>query len=159
MKPWKTNGKYIILCGQVPNDKSLRGNDLSYWYKEVAKIASNKYNLPIVWRPHPLDQTGKSLQIPNTTLDIKKPLIESLENAAAIMAFNSNSLIEGIMNGIPGIAFDKGTMAWDVCTNNYKPLIRPNRDDWGRKMGYTQWTHEEIADGTAIKHIFKQYLK
>jgi hypothetical protein len=159
MKPWKEDGKYILLCGQVPKDMSLRGKDLKDWYAEAAKTASEKYDLPVIWRPHPLDKGAPAIKIPKAKLDIKTPLIESLQNAAGIMAFNSNSLIDGVMQGVPAIAFDKGTMTWDICAKDYGPLIRPDRSDWGRKMGYTQWSDEEIANGTAIKHIFKKYLK
>jgi hypothetical protein len=159
MKPWKTGGEYILLCGQVPNDKSLRGKNLSGWYQEATNVASKKYGLPVVWRPHPLDNTGAKIRIPNTRLDVGTPLIQSLDKAAAIMAYNSNSLIDGIMNGVPAIAFDEGTMAWELCSKNYEPLMKPDRSEWGRKMGYTQWTNEELANGSAVSHIFKRYLK
>jgi len=159
MKPWKEDGKYILLCGQVPGDMSLRGKNLTQWYFETTEKASKFYKLPVIWRPHPLDKKGALLNIPKTKLDTNKTINESLENAAAIIAFNSNSLINGIMDGVPAVGFDKGTMAWDICSQGIEPLKRPDRDDWGRKMGYTQWNHNELADGTAIKHIFKEYLK
>jgi hypothetical protein len=158
MKPWKDNGDYILFCGQVPGDMSLRGKKLEGWYFETAKKASDYYKLPIVWRPHPLDKRGVNVRIPKTNFDTNKCINESLENAAAVMAYNSNSLINGIMNGVPAIAFDTGTMAWDVCSHGFEPIKRPDRSDWGRKMGYTQWTHEELANGTALRHIFKKYM-
>lgn len=159
MKPWKTDGKYILFCGQVPGDMSLKGKNLMHWYADAAIRVSEVHKLPIVWRPHPLDKKNKTFLIKNTTMDIGTPLEKSLEDAAAIMAFNSNSLINGVMAGVPPIAFDEGTMVWDIATKNYeKPLKRLDREDWGRKMGYTQWTLEEIANGTAIRHIFRKHL-
>lgn len=158
MKPWKTGGEYILLCGQVPGDMSLKRRNLTRWYGEVAQLASRAYKLPVVWRPHPLDKKNRTLTIKNTTMDVGTPLEESLKGAAAIMAFNSNSLINGVMAGVPPIAFDEGTMVWDLAAKNYEPLKRLDREDWGRKMGYTQWNLEEIANGTAIKHIFQKYL-
>lgn len=158
MKPWKNDGEYILFCGQVPGDMSLKGKDLGEWYISAAQEAYKKYKLPVVWRPHPLDKFGARIKIPKARLDVKTTIKESLKNAATIMAFNSNSLIDGVMAGVPPIAFDNGTMVWDLAAKNYEPLKRLDREDWGRKMGYTQWNHEEIANGTAIKHIFKKYL-
>lgn len=158
MKPWKSGGDYILFCGQVPGDMSLNGKNLVDWYIPTAQKASKEYKLPILWRPHPLDKFGSRIKIPKAKLDVKRPITESLTNAAAIMAFNSNSLIDGVMAGVPPIAFDKGTMVWDLCAKNYEPLKRLDREDWGRKMGYTQWNLEEIENGTAIKHIFREYL-
>lgn len=158
MKPWKFDGEYILFCGQVPGDMSLNGKILVDWYIPTAQKASKEYRLPVVWRPHPLDKFGSRIKIPKAKLDVKTPLTESLKKAAAIMAFNSNSLIDGVMSGVPPIAFDKGTMTWDLCAKNYEPLKRLDREDWGRKMAYTQWSLDEIENGTAIKHIFKEYL-
>lgn len=158
MKPWKNNGEYILFCGQVPGDMSLKGKNLIRWYGETAKKASKVYKLPVVWRPHPLDKKSHNFTIEKLKLDVGTNLLDSIKNAAAVMAFNSNSLIDGVMAGVPPIAFDSGTMVWDLAAKNYEPLKRLDREDWGRKMGYTQWNHEEIANGTAIKHIFKKYL-
>jgi hypothetical protein len=159
MKSWKKEGEYILFCGQVPGDMSLKGKILSDWYISTAHKASNFFELPVVWRPHPLDKHGTNIIIPNAKTDTNKNIVKSLEKAAAIMAFNSNSLINGVMEGVPAIAFDQGTMVWDICSHKLEKIKTPCREDWGRKMGYTQWNHEEIANGTAIKHIFKKYLQ
>jgi hypothetical protein len=159
MKPWKSDGKHILFCGQVPGDMSLKGRNLTEWYFITARQAEKTYKLPIVWRPHPKDKIGARIRLPNARTDQNKYLIDSLQNAAAVMAFNSNSLVDAVMNGVPAIAFDDGTMAWDLCAKNFGPIQRPDREDWGRRMAYTSWNHEEIASGIAIKHVFQDYLK
>src|ERR1044072_4148985 len=36
LKPWNPQGEYVLICGQVPGDQSLRGRDLYPWYEAQA---------------------------------------------------------------------------------------------------------------------------
>ena len=54
IKPWRTQGDYILLAGQVPWDASVDHIDMRDWLiKKIDEI--RKYTeTPILFRPHPL---------------------------------------------------------------------------------------------------------
>lgn len=157
VKPWQYDGKYILLCGQVPGDASLKGKNLNKWYTTIAEKAYKYYNIPVVWRPHPVAvNAGKVVNVPNTILDTNERLQDSLNLAKAVITYNSNAGVEAIMNGVPVISKDQGSMYAEIATPYIGKLKYPNRDEWGRKIAYSQWHTSEIKKGIAFNHIFQK---
>lgn len=164
MKPWQKDGDYILLCGQVPGDASLEGLDLTEWYEKQARDAYNYYKLPVVWRPHP-EAIKKSLKrnrpihsVPGTIFDKNQNLIDSLKKSKLVITYNSNSAVNAVMEGIPVVVGNKGSMVYEIANLEIGPIDYPDRSSWGRKIAYAQWHISEIASGVALKHIFRKYL-
>ena len=58
------------------------------------------------------------------------------------------------MAGVPVIAFDEGSMVWDVSSHSLdEDLFTDDLDDWGRKISYSQWLPQELKDGSAWGHL------
>jgi len=168
VKPWKTDGKYILLMGQVSGDQSLQGINLRIWYQEVIDKVKTLTDMPIFFRPHPLARQQE------IGLDCDRyergPLIESLQDAYLVITFNSNTGVDAVLNGIPAIAMDRGSMAWDMAQHGIirdRPdrtewsynleRITPDRTQWLYDLGYKQWLPEEIASGEAWAHLKRRY--
>lgn len=155
VRPWRHSGEYILLCGQVPGDMSLQGRDIMSFYPYMIRRMEKEYRLPVVWRPHPVAvQKGKETRIPGYKSSAKS-LEEDLANAALVACWNSNAAVDAVINGIPAMVMDKGAMAWEVAARDFSQIIRPDLNEWGRKMAYTQWTIEEIKSGEALRHIWR----
>lgn len=153
IKPWKKDGKYVLILGQVKNDASLQGMDIKDWYLEIAEKAK-VHGLPVYFRPHP-DSVRRggydNIGIP----ELKGTLDEALSGAKFTIAFNSNSCLDSILAGVPCYAGDKGTMAWDLCMKDIGEIIYPERESVVHKIAFTQWTLDEIANGLPIKGLLE----
>lgn len=153
MKPY-SRGEKVILCGQVPWDASVDHHDHKAWLVEMASKLKIMTKRPIVFRPHPL---AKEALPPIKGCEYStRPLKEELPNAHCVMAFNSNSLVEAVIEGKPVFAFDEGSMAWDVANKDLGDLEEPKchqRQQWLRDLAYKQWTMEEMKQGLAWRHL------
>ena len=147
LKPWKLDGKNIILCGQVPWDAQCEGTDHIQWLEDTARKLL-RLGRPVVFRPHPL---GPPLSI-NGCLPHKKTLKEDLEDAYYVVTFNSNSAVEAVIEGIPVTASDEGSMALAV-TSSIASREAPDRQSWLNDLAYTQWTPSEMREGLTWRHL------
>lgn len=159
--PWRKTGKHIVLCGQVPWDASVQHTDHVAWCRQTA-IELGKYSdRPIRFRPHPLqpdaiDMTG----IPVVT-STGSSLQEDMQDAWAVVTFNSNASVEATIAGIPAFVGDEGAMGHAVLNRDLSKIESPvkvARENWFNSLAYTQWTLEEIAGGLPIEHLWIKRL-
>ncbi len=155
MKPWRPtkSGKYALVCGQVPGDAAVRDINISNWITETCRIVHHDWNLPVVYRPHPLTlQLGyPELVAPDgTRISRNGALADDLIDAAVAITYSSTAGVEIVLAGVPLVALSKGSMARDVATHDLTPgLFRPDRTKWAHRLAYTQWSNEEISSGIA----------
>lgn len=154
LKPWKKAGKYILICGQVKHDMSLRGQDIMPWYKMAAQEASKHYNLPVYFRPHPLEKPDGYKKIEGVQ-NITGSLADNLSDALFTIAYNSNTCLDSILEGVPCFAGDKGTMAWDLCMKDLKQLYYPSREKLVNQIAFKQFTLKEIEEGWPLKELMQ----
>jgi hypothetical protein len=154
LKPWREKGEHIVLCGQVPWDASVDHTDHREWLASIASQLRGHTNREIRFRPHP---KGPQFQIQGCTLS-NAPITEDMKGAHAVVAFNSNSGVEAVIDGIPVFAFDKGSMALPVANTKAEEIESPaipDRSQWLNNLAYAQWTLEELGSGRAWKHLFR----
>lgn len=159
MKPWKTDGDYVLVIGQVPGDASLKGQNMLPWYCKTAVQAGRNFNLPVVFRPHPMAmRKGLRMNIPSVRLHTGE-LSHALERAAVCVTFNSNTAVDAVLAGVPTVALDRGTMAYSICSHDLgQPLVRPDRWRWASELAWKQWSIDEIRSGDAIAR-FPQFRR
>ena len=151
LKPWR-DGKYIVLCGQVPWDASVEGSDHPTWLQAAAERIQSYSRRPIKFRPHPL---ARLPAIPGTELSLA-PLSEDLKTAHCVVTYNSNSAVEALIDGVPVFAHDQGSMCWKVANKSLLSVDVPNRPDrteWLNSLTYAQWTMNEMRDGLTWHHL------
>lgn len=154
LKPWKTDGRSVLILGQVPRDMSLRGINMIPWYEKMASKASTLYGLPVKFRPHPdLKRKGIQQQVAGTSAS-EGTLEDALEDAAFCICWNSNSSVDAVINGVPCVVGDRGSMAYEVCSHDIEKIIRPDREEWAARLAWKQWLPAEIESGEALKGLF-----
>lgn len=153
VKPWKIGGKQIIIAGQVQGDMSCHGLDLKKWYGSlIDRIRARGIESPIVFKPHPLariDSCPKGL-----------PKVDTFKDAKWVLAFNSNSLVDMALAGVPCIGFDDKTMAWDVIGHGMegmKEWVPGDRTQWCYDLAWTQWSLKEFEKGDVWDHLRVRY--
>lgn len=158
MKPWRYDGEYVLLIGQVPGDASLKGKDMRPWYAQAARLAQLHYEILVMFRPHPLAaRRGRPIYpVPGTRVQ-QGPLSDALAKAAVVITWNSNTAVESVLAGVPTVCMDRGSMAYEVCSHDIQaPLVRPDRDPWAHRLAHRQFTIEEIRSGEALRGLFAQ---
>jgi hypothetical protein len=153
MQPWRgEGGRVALLVGQVPGDMALRAVNgrLDEWYASTAaELRAAGYS--VEFRRHPRDKTDTVVPGVETT---RGTLGADMASAAAVVTFSSNTAVEAVLAGVPAIAADPGSMAYEVTSHAVaEPLIRPDREAWAARLAWKQWTREEMASGLCWERV------
>ena len=155
-KDWQRNNTGIILiAGQVPGDNSVKHLKIDVVYQKIIRQLNIIAAKPIIFRPHPLSRKSfwkKVLDVPISDCS----LMEDLHRAFVVITLNSNMGVDAIIEGVPVISLDKGSMVWDVSGHGVYDAVfphYPDRNDWFKKLAYCQWNEKEIIDGYAWEHL------
>lgn len=150
MQPWQSKPDgYALIMGQVPTDAALRHVPFIQWAARVAEELSYEGFDP-VYRAHPRSPSS----IPTGVRTVRGTLKDALEGAKFVVTYNSNSAVDAVLHGVPTIAYDLGSMAYDVTSHDIKSSLRRcDRSKWAARLAWRQWLPEELADGTAWEVI------
>lgn len=150
MRPWRTKGEHILICGQVPWDASVDHIDFVEWTQTTTDMIQRATTRPIKYRSHPLGKTptpGGAERSHNYYLE------DDLENCWCCVTFNSNSGVEAALKGIPVVAMDEGSMVMPIA-NSLQEINNPrmpDRQQWLNDLCYAQWLPSEMEK--AWKHL------
>ena len=170
---WKDDGEYILLCMQKVGDASLRGADVFAWTQDTVEQIRKHTNRKIIIRPHPLyRKSALHSKLKESVLatadvhwqeaDVTKadfvPIAEQLKNAWCTVTYSSGTGIDAVINGIPNVACDTGSMVYDVSSRDIAEIENPYRgekDLWSNKIAHCQWSIEEFESGECWQHVTK----
>jgi hypothetical protein len=147
IKPWKSGGDYILVCGQVPWDASVQHTDHVQWCQDTVATIQSRTDIPVRFRPHPeTADFDYGLEPSAASFD------EDVANAHAIVSFSSTSAALAVLEGVPIFTMDRGSIAWDVGNHVLaKELLehphKPEREPWAHDLAYSQWTVAEMEAG------------
>lgn len=151
LQPWNAwRDGYALIIGQVPGDQSVKAVDIDAWYRQTA-AALKRYGWPDVrFRVHPkagaARQTAGLRQIGGT-------LHEAMAGAGVVVTYNSNTGVEAALFGRPVVAFDQGSMAWEVAGHQVTEIVTPDRTAWAHRLAWCQWRKEEFISGECMEAI------
>lgn len=145
MKPWRTGEDgYALILEQVPGDMSVRGVNLRDFYSRARDAFTPLINTKV--RPHPRTTPLKNAEAHQSGL---RSLVADLEGARLAVTWNSNSGVDAVLAGVPTIAMDEGSMAWDVTGHKLKMPPAPDREKWAHALAWKQYSVKEMASGFA----------
>jgi len=153
--PWKSDGDHALIIGQVEQDSALDSLKESFksWVQGVCDCLIYIHEVEVVYRPHPKEPNNFCPR--GASLSNVKTVEEDLNLSRLCVTFNSTCGVQSVLFGIPTVAFDKGSMAWDVTAhelNGYTTFM-PNREKWAHDLAFTQWDIDEIKSGEAWEHL------
>ena len=166
LKPWRTQGEHILLCGQ--HDKSLQWTGMpvqSKWVIETIKTIQTHSKRLILFRPHPrcplptIENEFKNVyrqqpvQLPNSYDDFDM----GFDNVHATVSYSSNPGVHSIINGIPAFV-GTSSLAYDVANDidflhDIEQPLMPDRQQWLNDYAHTEYTLEEIAQGIPLNYL------
>ena len=134
---WTPGGHRVLLCGQTET-YSPKYQDVRDWYEVVPATH---------FRKHPAGENPTDL-----------PCMSDWADVGRVVTLNSSIGVESVLTGIPTVTMDEGAMAWDVSSHRPDVTETPDRRRWLRWLSWTQWRHDEIEQGTPIKHLFEAMI-
>jgi hypothetical protein len=177
---WKNyQNKPILIMLQLPGDASLRGQNHAEWLADtVAKIRSITQQ-KIIIRTHPSMSDKARREFFADLGDMcmsnysnvvwsdgrTKTLQSDLERAGVAVSYSSGSAVDAVLAGVPCITVDQGSMAYPISEHRLEnirdPYIASNKEvaEWLLKLSYSQWTTEEIVNGTAWEHLLEIFIE
>ena len=147
--PWKwpTAASKILLLGQVPGDAALDNVDQVEWLTQQAASFLNK-GYEVRFRPHPQADYVGVLGLPAPLGD----LYAALDWAGLAIGWNSNSLVDAAIRGVPIVVGDPiGCMASAVRSQGRQ--WNPDRAKWFDWLAWTQYSVDELQSGFAWEHV------
>jgi hypothetical protein len=166
LKPWNTNGEYILICGQ--HDKSLQWQDMprmSNWFLNTYDEIRKHTDRPIIFRPHPrcrLEHIERGLrhvirQEPTHVNGTYDDFDMGFNNVFCTISYSSNPGIHSIIEGVPAFV-SPSSLAYDVANDidflhDLERPLMPDRTQWLNDYAHTEWTIEEISQGIPHKHL------
>jgi hypothetical protein len=167
--PYKTRGKYIILCCQRNGGWSMDGINIQDWIIETVRKIRVHTDRLIVIRAHPGDKrakeylTGKNCRVNNlhnTTISpFDTPLEQDLHKAWAVVNHNSSSIVGPIIQGFHAFVTDPiKSQCKEVAHNDFSRIENPiefDRQAWLERISMFHWSFEELRSGEAWRHMRK----
>ena len=143
IKPWKTGSK-ILICQQSEAFYRLNGIDRQQWLKKTIETIVNHSDRPIVIRSKVMGDNTESL------------FEDSLDDIHSVVVYTSVAGVQAAINGIPCFAthdcasmkFGSGDLS--LIENPVKP---DNREEMACVLANSQWTLDEIRNGTAWRML------
>lgn len=167
LKPWRTNGEYILICGQ--HDKSLQWAGMppmTQWVEKTITEIQQYTNRSIIIRPHPrcplpnIEKKFKNVhkQDPRKLTGTYDDFDMKFDNIWATVSWSSNPGIHSIINGVPAFV-GPSSLAWNVANASLEDIENPQmveRTEWLEEYAHTEHTIDEIAQGIPLKHLLPQ---
>lgn len=148
LKPWRTDGKHILVCGQ----RGIGSQEMASphgWHQRFAEKLQRVTSRPVRVRAHP-GHGGRG-----------RPLADDLNGAWAVVVWNSSVGVHALAAGIPVFY---AAPHW-ICARAAVPLAkadieRPNlsyldREEAMVRMAWGQYHHQEIATGDPIRRVLE----
>lgn len=146
----RKTGKHILLV--TPSEKPCKFYeiDLDTWIKNTVNEIKKYTDRPIVIR----NKAPRQTRIANTIFD-------DLNNAHALVTFNSIAAVESVLYGVPAFTLAP-TAADPVCDKDLSLLENPTIQDeqkinkWAHHLAYGQYHINEFKDGSAYKLLYEE---
>jgi len=165
-KPWRKDGKYILICGQ--HDKSLQWQNMprmSNWFLKTYDEIRKHTDRHIVFRPHPrcrLEHIERGLryverQEPQRVTNTYDDFDMGFDDVWATISYSSNPGIHSIIEGVPAFV-STHSLAYPVGNDidflhNIEQPVMPDRTQWLNDYAWTEYTIEEITQGLPLKRL------
>ena len=124
LKKWKDKGEVILVINQLRGDSAIIPINPYDWLIECISSIRKLTNKKILIREHPLqkkidtDRMQEILNGKNIFLSNSQTIHKDLEDAFTCVTFSSGSAIDSLIEGVPVIATDKRSFAYEISENN-----------------------------------------
>lgn len=153
IKPWRAEGRHILVAGMSGKAAAAEGMVPEAWEKQAINLLRQKTKRPIIYRPKPNWWGAKRLE--GATFDKHSSLADAFTDCHAVVTHHSNVAIDALLAGIPCICpFGVASRLSAHGFSNIEQLPMPDgRAQWLADLAYCQYSIVEMRDGTAWDYI------
>ena len=151
---------YIVIAAQHRRSLQLEGVDMEAWISTKIKQLQSVTDMPIHVRPHPRCRLKLDLLPQNVKYEIPHKLTNTYDSydmhfdCYAVVNYNSGPGIQAAISGTRPVV-DPTSLASPVAVN-IQDIQNPytvDRDLWLTKICHTEYTLDEITQGSWLKRI------
>ena len=141
LAPWRQTGRHVLLCQPGPSFGAAIGLDMGEWNRTIRRRLYKATKRMIVVREK----------------HARRPLASDLRNCWAVVTHSSGVAVDAVLAGIP--VFVEPTCpaaavgSYDLALIEYPAM--PDRTNWLASLLCQQFTIDEMADGTAFRHLMQ----
>ena len=158
LKPWRQDGKFIMIFCQRPHGWNLFGNSQDEWLQNTINTIKKYSDRPIKVRMHPGDgkkqeQIDRINKIYSNTISISQEdnIRDALHDCWCAVGYNSTPNAVAAIEGIPVYVTDpKNSWAGDIAFRDLSQIenpAMPDRTDWINKIANIHWSNDEVKSG------------
>jgi hypothetical protein len=141
VQPWRKTGKHILICPQSDEFMIIAGwNSAAAWVEYVTGQLRKETARPIIVR----------------SKKDKRSFAQDLSDAWLVVVDSSAAAVEALLAGVPVIVTDRNSVAAGFSTP-FEEIERPHyklgRESWAARLADSQWTLEELKNGTAWRML------
>ena len=162
LQNWRTSGSHILVCTQRNGGWSMQGQNVVAWLDNTIAELRKYTDRPIRIRAHPGDKAAAQY-LSGRNISTGKELVDDLQNAWAVVTYNSTPAVAATIEGVPAFVTDpspKNSQAFGIANTDLKNIESPSlpdRQSWVEKLAMCHWNKAELASGAAWRH-FRQYV-
>ena len=148
-RPWREDGEKILIIEPGSFAAGIFHVDLLTWKYNVEAELRKYTDKPIIFR----EKAQKRVRA-----NLYRELCD--EDYYCVININSNAATEALWAGIPAITLDRH-ITNPVTRNQLSDinnLLRPNLATWLCMLSYSQWTYDELINGTAVRLVKKYHV-
>ena len=164
LKPWSTNKETILICCQRDGGWSMDGQQLMPWLVKTIMEIKKHSDRKIVVRFHPGDRNSSKhksalirYNLQNVFVTSNESILTDFKTAHVVVNYNSSPAVAAAIEGIPVFVLDlERSQAKDIANTDISKIENPvlyDRSVWIQKLAQMHWTSNELADGTAWRHL------
>lgn len=130
--PWSKNGRHILIA--APTKAYAEFHGCERWTDEICDALARVTDRPLMIRAK----------------ESKRPLVEDLKGAHALVTHGSNTANEAVILGCPVFVHPSCAAALVGLTDVTKieTPVYPDREPWLYSLAYSQFDERELVDGT-----------
>jgi len=150
--PWRNNGSKILVIENSDSHYQMFNTTREAWKVNIIRQLTRLTDRPIEFRPKDTNR--------KTRTSVHDHLTANINEYYCVITDCSAAAVESIWAGIPVITLNRHitspvarTSLKDINDLYYGPL-----DDWLCALSYSQFTQQELEDGTAFKIVEKYHV-
>lgn len=146
-KPWNRDGSIVLVC--PPTEFFMAAHRCESWKEDTLAHLARVTDREIVVREKPL---------PGETAE---PLESVLRRTHALVTHSSNVAVEAALLGTPVFVSPMSAAApiGSTSLDDIETPVYPDREAWISHLAYSQFSFEEIRDGTAWRLLMENELR
>lgn len=151
---------HILIASQHRSSLQLAGINIEEWINDTVNELKNYTDRPVYIRPHPRCKLNTDKLPLGAIYEIPKKLSNTYDsfdmhyNCHAVINYNSGPGIQTAISGVRPMV-NKSSLAWPVSIS-ISDIEKPytiDRERWLTEICHTEYTLDEIKQGTWLKRI------